>query len=205
MHSRTPRGGLSGRAGLLLVPAAALVVHQLRFMLAYGSRAGAELSSQGHSYLHSLVPWVVLALGAGLTAFLRRAVHATRTGDAGRLSGVSPVVLWAVTSAGLVAIYAVQESLEELFATGHPTGLAGIFGHGGLWAVPAAAVVSVAVVALLRIGRAVLRLAVRLAPGQARTARPHEARVPVGLTLVLPAPLARAAAGRAPPKLLPVR
>ena len=36
-----------------LVPAAALVVHQLRYVLAYGSGAGIELARQGHSYLHS--------------------------------------------------------------------------------------------------------------------------------------------------------
>ena len=34
---------------------------------------------------------------------------------------------------GLLAVYAGQELLEGLFATGHPQGLVGIFGDGGLW------------------------------------------------------------------------
>ena len=53
-----------------LVPAAALLVHQLRFMLAFGSGAGAELARQGHSYLHSLVPWIVLLIGVAVGGFL---------------------------------------------------------------------------------------------------------------------------------------
>ena len=47
-----------------LVPAGALAVHQLRFLLAFGGGAGTELARQGHSYLHSLVPWIVLLIGA---------------------------------------------------------------------------------------------------------------------------------------------
>ena len=41
-----------------LVPAGALAVHQLRYLLAFGGRAGVEFARQGHSYLHSLVPWI---------------------------------------------------------------------------------------------------------------------------------------------------
>ena len=40
-----------------LLPPAALLVHQLRFMLAFGSSAGAELQRTGHSYLNWVVPW----------------------------------------------------------------------------------------------------------------------------------------------------
>ena len=136
MH-RGVRSMLDGRAVLLVVPAAALVVHQLRYALAYGSRANAELAAQGHSYLHSLVPWMVLAAGAALSSFLRRAVHAARTGDPGPLGRLSAPVLWLLTTALLVVVYAGQEGLEELFSAGHPTGAAGVVGHGGWWAVPA--------------------------------------------------------------------
>jgi uncharacterized membrane protein len=191
-------GRSAGRAAVLVVPAAALAVHQLRYTLAYGSRADAELAAQGHSYLHSLVPWIVLALGVALWSFLGRVVRAARTGETGPLSRASTATLWATTTAGLIAIYAVEEGLEELFAAGHPTGAAGIVGHGGWWAIPAAAAVSVLVVALLRVGRSVLRLA---AGRTMRRSRPRTAavRILVPRIVLTPAPLASAAAGRAPP------
>src|SRR5471030_3123954 len=118
MRSRFQRGRLPSGSGLLLVPAAALLVHQLRYTLAYGSQAGTQLAATGHSYQHSLVPWVILALGIGLSSFLRRAAHAMRSGKTGPLARLSAVSLWAVTTAGLLAVYALQEMLEELYATG---------------------------------------------------------------------------------------
>ena len=120
MRSPLLRGRLPAGSGLLLIPAASLVVHQLRYTLAYGSRANAELAAQGHSYLYSLTPWFVFALGIGLALFLRRAAHALRTGDAGVFSRLSSLAVWLLAWAGLVAIYAMQELLEELLASGHP-------------------------------------------------------------------------------------
>jgi hypothetical protein len=192
------RSRLDGRAVLLVVPAAALVVHQLRYLLAYGSRADAELAAQGHSYLHSLVPWIVLAAGAALSSFLRRVVRTARTGETGPLGRLPVPALWALTTGVLLAVYAGQEGLEELFSAGHPTGAAGIAGHGGWWAIPASAVVAALVVALLRLGRAVLRLAARRAP-QRVALRPASVRLPLAPALAVAAPLASAAAGRAPP------
>src|SRR5207253_1908986 len=58
------RSVIGGR-GFLLLPAAAFAVHQLRYSLAYGSRANQVLAMQGHSYLNSLAPWLVLLLGLG--------------------------------------------------------------------------------------------------------------------------------------------
>ena len=196
LRGRIPQGG-----GILLMPAAALAVHQLRYWLAYGSRANAELSAQGHSYLHSLVPWTVLALGVGATLFVRRLRRALATGETGRLTRVSVAALWALTWGGLVFIYASQETLESIFATGHPAGVAGIFGEGGWLAVPVAAAVAALVVSFLRVGRAVLRAASRVAP--ARWAPVLAVRVPAGIASVVVRPLARAAAGRAPPLVLP--
>jgi hypothetical protein len=197
MHDRV-RAGLDGRAVLLVVPAAAMAVHQLRYSLAYGSQASAELTAQGHSYLHSLVPWMILGIGAALSSFLRRAARAARTGEAGSFARLSAPVLWALTSGLLVVVYAMQEGLEELFSAGHPTGATGIVGNGGWWAVPASAAVAVLVVALLRLGRAVLRLAARRAP-RGLVARPRSLRLPLAPALAVAAPLASAAAGRAPP------
>jgi hypothetical protein len=185
-------------SGLLLIPAAALVVHQARYTLAYGARANAELAAQGHSYLHSLVPWTVLALGIGASLFLRRLAHTARTGHSGTFTRLPAAALWSVTTFGLLAIYAVQETLEALSVSGHPAGVAGVFGHGGWYAIPAAAVVALGVVALLRVGRAVLRLAAQCAPRTARLSAPT-LRIPLSVALVAATPLALAAAGRAPP------
>ena len=155
------------------------------------------MTAQGHSYLSSLTPWFVFALGIGLALFLRRAAHALRTGDAGVFSRLSSLTVWLLAWAGLVGIYAIQELLEELLASGHPGGVAGVFGHGGFWAVPVAAVVAGVVTLCMRVARAVLRVAadarLRLWPHSLLVA------VPAGRSLIAPAPLARAYAGRAPP------
>lgn len=203
MRSLSLRGRLPAGSGLLLIPAASLVVHQLRYTLAYGSRANAELAAQGHSYLGGLAPWFVFALGIGLALFLRRAAHALRTGDAGVFTRLSSVTVWLLAWAGLVAIYATQELLEELLASGHPGGVAGVVGHGGWWAVPVAAIVAAGITALQRVARVVLRVAADARPRL--WIAPVRLAVPAGSVLRAPAPLARAYAGRAPPLRLPPR
>jgi len=181
------------------MPAAAFAVHQLRYALAYGTHAKAVLAAQGHTYLHSLVPWLVITLAVGLSTFIRRAAHALRTGETGSFTRRSKVTLWAATAGGLLAIYAVQESLETFFASGHPTGVGGVVGHGGWWAVPAAAVVSLLVVAALRLARTIVRAAGRLARRRYRFNVPTYV-VPRDVVLVPARPLTRSAAGRAPPR-----
>ena len=185
--------------GPLLVPAAALAVHQARYTLAYGSRANAELAAQGHSYLSSVVPWTVLAIGVAATAFLRRVARAARTGETGKPSARSTLGLWGLTTVGLFAIYAVQETLEGMVVSGHPGGVAGVVGHGGWWALPAAAVAALLVVALLRFGSAIVRLAADLGSSFRLAPRALVLPFPLSARLALLAPLAREAAGRAPP------
>jgi hypothetical protein len=188
---------VSGR-GFLLVPAAALAVHQLRYRIAYGSRADQALAAQGHSYVNSLGPWLALLLSLAAGLLVLRVAHAAagRADDHPRRSFAG---LWALTSASLVAIYVAQELLEGFFAAGHPAGVAGVVGHGGWWALPLAAVAGAVLAALLRAGCALVsaarrlaaRARVRLAPAPVRRLRPVE---------LAPWPaLARAAAGRAPP------
>jgi hypothetical protein len=200
MNASSRGRGLPEGTGVLLVPAAAFAVHQLRYLLAYGSHAKAQLAAQGHSYLHSLAPWTVLALGIGATLVLRRAAGALRANEAARRPRLSLLGLWSCTAAVLLAIYVVQEVLESFLASGHPGGVAGVFGHGGYWAVPAAAVVAAGVVALLKVPEAVAALVGELRP---HLARPLAALlfVPAGIVPVAARPLARAAAGRAPPRL----
>lgn len=198
-----PRLRLPQGSGFLLVPAAALAVHQLRYSLAYGSKANSQLAAQGHSYLNSLAPWTVLALGIGATLFLRRVAQALASGDAGRPRRRSFAALWSLSGLGLLGVYAVQETLESFLSSGHPGGLAGVFGHGGLWAVPASAAVGLVVALVLRAGGVVLEAAARFARESPRQ-RPLRLVLPAGVRPAVARPLASSAAGRAPPRALRV-
>ena len=157
MHVRRGLGARLWRlAPVVLMPAAAFAVHQLRYYLAYGSAAGAELQRTGHSYLHSVVPWIVglvaLAVGGFLWS-LGRAMAGQRSLP--RFT-VSFLGLWAACAVSLVAIFATQEFLEGLLATGHPAGLAGVFGFGGWWSIPVAACVGLVLAAVFHGARWVL-------------------------------------------------
>jgi hypothetical protein len=185
-----------------LVPAGALAVHQLRYWLAFGSNATVELRAQGHSYLHSLVPWIVLLLAISAGVFLRLLGRAL----AGRSSlprhTLSFAALWLVCAACLVAIYVCQEFLEGLFATGHPAGLLGIFGYGGWWSVPAALAVGLVLAAVFHGARWVLREVAHRHRRLARSPRRRvsAARVPRGSVMPRLAPLADGWSDRGPPR-----
>ena len=104
-------------APVALLPLAAFAVHQLRYMLAFGWNDGAELRMTGHSYLHSVVPWLVLLLAlvaGGFLLAIGRALAGHRTVSR---YAVSLTGLWLLCSATLVGIFACQEYLEGLFAT----------------------------------------------------------------------------------------
>lgn len=186
MLARTARQA-SGR-GIVLLPAAALLVHQLRYWLTYGAQASNELSGTGHAYLGEAVPWIVMLTAARLATFaVRRNAGAER-----------PFVeRWLGSAALLLGLYVVQETLEGLFASGHPAGLAGVFGHGGWWAVPLAVAVAFLLALLLRVADAIARSSV--APPVTRGGALLFA--PVVVAPVRARPLATAAAGRAPPLL----
>jgi hypothetical protein len=184
------------------MPAGAFAVHQLRYWLAFGGNAGAELQAQGHSYLHSLVPWVVLLVAVSLGVFLRAVGRAF----GGRCSlpryTASFAVLWLLCAASLVVIYVAQEFLEGLFATGHPGGLVGIFGYGGWWSVVAALAVGLVLAAAFHGARWVLHeVAERHRPVTAPlSGRVALARVPRDVLLPRLAPLAGGWSGRGPPR-----
>jgi hypothetical protein len=190
------RRALAGR-GFVLFPAAAYAVHQLRFELGYGAGSGAALAAQGHGYLDSLAPWVGVLLALGLGSFLARLVRAA----AGKREGASQqsvAKLVGVAWALLFAAYAVQELLEGVFAAGHPAGLAGVFGHGGWWAVPLSGLAALAVAALFRLAETV----VEAVTPATRPLVPHPGAPllrPVAASVPVISPLARRHAGRAPP------
>jgi hypothetical protein len=184
-----------------LMPAGAFAVHQLRYWLAFQKLAGAELQRQGHAYLHSLAPWIVLAIALATGAFL----HALGRAFGGKASlgrhALSFLALWLICAGLLLAIYVSQELLEGVFAVGHPGGLVGVFGYGGWWSIPASLGVGLVLAAAFHGARWALReiatrhtrpFAIRRASGSAVT-RP--------LDVLLPrlAPLAGGWSGRGPP------
>jgi len=184
-----------------LMPAGAFAVHQLRYWLAYGSHASAELAEQGHSYLHSVVPWIVLLIGLSLGTFLLALGRAL----GGRCSvpryTLSFAALWLLCAACLVAIYTTQEFLEGLFATGHPGGIVGIFGYGGWWSVPAALAIGLVLAAAFQGARRVLQAVAERCVGRVAIARrpPAIARARRDALLPALAPLADGWSGRGPP------
>ncbi len=189
-------------ASLALVPAGALAVHQLRYWLAFGGRAGTMLAAQGHSYLHSLVPWIVLALAFAVGAFIRALGRALGGHCSLPRYTLSFSALWLVCATSLIAIYTTQEFLEGLVLTGHPAGLVGIFGYGGWWSVPAALAVGLVLTAALIGARWVLReVAERHRPTPSRP-RPAAviARRPRYMSLARLVPLAEGWSGRGPPR-----
>jgi hypothetical protein len=179
MHVRAP-ARFRWLAHAALLPAAAFAVHQLRYLLAFGGHAGVELQRTGHSYLNSLVPWIVLLLALVAGGFLRALGRAFAGHTSVPRYTVSLAGMWLACTGCLVAIFCCQEFLEGLFATGHPAGLVGIFGYGGWWAIPAAACVGLVLAAWLHGARWVLQeVARRRARGQAAW---------IGPALVVPRP-----------------
>jgi len=194
--------------GAALMPAAALLVHQARYELAFGADAPRALAEQGHAYLSSLTPWIVLlaalALGASLGALAQRWARGGARDRAGaRALPFAGVRLWLLASVGLFAVFAAQELLEGLLVAGHAAGAAAVLGGGGWWALPAALVVGGLLTLALRAGAHVDEALAELAPLRLRLRLGMRAvrRLlrPVAPALPPRAPLARAAAGRAPP------
>ena len=192
--------------GAALMPAAALAVHQLRYELAFGANANHVLMAQGHAYLASLTPWIVLlttlSVGATLGTLAQRWAGAPRRSGPRRAAGLG---VWLAAALALLAIYSGQELLEGLLATGHPGGLAGVFGDGGWWALPLALLAGGVLALALRGVRAAEQVLAAASPARGLAqlrARALDALLvrPAAPQLVAPAPLARAAAGRAPPR-----
>ncbi len=184
-----------------LVPAATLAVHQLRFILAFGGHANAVLSRQGHAYLHSLAPWIALAIAMAAGVFLLALGRALGGHRSPRRYVLSFTGLWIASSITLVGIFATQELLEGMFATGHPVGVAGVFGYGGWWSIPAALCVGLVLAAVFHGARLALDGVARRY-GNSVSAQTHPtATAPRWSDAALPrlAPLAAGASGRGPP------
>lgn len=195
------RAGVRALGRAALMPVAAFAVHELRFLAAFGGQAGVELQRQGHSYLQSLVPWIVLVIAVSVGGFLWALGRALSGQRSLQRYSLSLIGLWFVCSAALVTIYVSQEFLEGLFVTGHPAGLAGVFGHGGWWSVPAALGVGLILAAVFHGARRVLdEVAKRHAgPLIGSAARALAVAQPGDVRLSRLAPLAEGWSDRGPP------
>ena len=197
MRYARQQGSLPRSAGLIAL--AALAVHQLRYLLAYGSGAGQVLADQGHGYLTQLAPvligFVLATLAAGL---LRAALRRQRpAGPLGR-SLPARAALYAAT---IFAVFSAQELCEGALLAGHAGGLAAVLAGGGWLALPLAALTGL-LAALLDGGLAALarlvaegdRPALPRAPRRSGSLRPE-----VAMRLTVAAPLAFGLARRPPP------
>ena len=113
----------------------AFVLHQLRYLVAFGGSSSTELAQRGHGYMTELLaPIAVLVLAAALATLIRgtEGVSPTRVPLARRATAFA---------AALFAIYWGQESLEGLIAAGHSAGIAAVLAGGGWLSLPLALVI----------------------------------------------------------------
>jgi hypothetical protein len=183
--------------GAALLAAGTLGVHQLRFAI---EPEPAGHGTGGHASLGALALWLALLLAAAAGGFLARLARARREGAVGSLDRRPRLLpLWAAASAALLGLHAAHECLEGAVLRGGPD-LAGLLGTGGLWALLAALVVGGFIAFALRGARALIQRAGGRRPAVqgGRAAAPRLPR-PRSVARMLATPLARFAAGRAPP------
>lgn len=190
--------------GAAFLPAAVMAVHQLRYLLAYGSHYRQVLVSHGDGYVDWLTPVCVALLALLIGGALGRAAEAWRSGVSRTSRRLSWPALWCAIAVALVVCFCAQEWLELLLEPGRGGGLLTIFGSGGWWALPVAVAVAALLALLLRGTDAALAVIARWGGSRRRIAR----LTPGGLADRFGAPrrvvstpaLASCCAGRAPPR-----
>jgi hypothetical protein len=142
-----------------LIALAALAVHQLRYLLAYGSASHEELSRQGHAYLTQALPLLVGFAAAALLAGLLKAA----VGPVPRRTALAqPRLRTLGYGASIVSVFAVQETIEGLLFAGHGSGAAAVLGAGGWLALPLAGLFGALCAA---VDRGLAKLEALVAPG----------------------------------------
>ena len=172
--------------------AAALALHQLRYLAGHGEETAAAVERGGHAYLAVAGPLIALLVALALAelgfAWRRRQPPAAPMSLARR---------WVTAGLALVVIYTVQESLEGLLVAGRPADLAALLGSGGWLVGPLAIAFGWTVALILRGADALL---VRRARSPRRLPLPTDASPSPSRRIVLiGAPMSRHLAGRAPP------
>lgn len=192
-------GSISTLRAAALITAAALGVHELRYLIAYGGDAGPVLADQGHAYL-SFAGIGVAALLAVATAGVIVAMARAHRNGAHDGEELPFGVLWLSAATGLALIYCGQELIEGALAPGHPAGLAAMLAGGGWTAFPLALAFGLLVALLLRGADAAIAAAARRAPARTRARRAARLVRPVRPAIAPPASvIALNLAGRAPP------
>jgi hypothetical protein len=180
-----------------LIALAALAVHQLRYVLAYGAGTHEELGRQGHAYLTHSLP-VLIGFGVAILAagLLRAALRA-----APNAALATPRLRAVLYTAAIVSVFAIQESAEGLLSGGHASGLAAVFAGGGWLALPLGALFG-ALCSALDGGLARLETLVAAAtprPSRPRAPRRQGAALPRSAAPLTSNPLAFGLARRPPP------
>lgn len=180
-----------------VIATAALVLHELRYLVGFGGHAGDALAARGHDYLPLAGGLACLLLALAAAQLLAALDRARKTAHTERTPGF--LRLWPALAIVLLVVYSGQEVLEAALSHGQDLGPATVLADGGWSALPLAVALGAAAALLLRgAGRAVRRAAPGWrgsAPGAA-SPRTTPARVPVCV-------LALHLAGRAPPAPLP--
>ena len=158
-----------------LIVIGAFAVHQLRYVAANGHDAGSRLAAEGHSYLDGFVPLLAAFVIAAVASLVIRAAAGREPGTPGLLRS-----RWVAFALAIFCVFAVQESLEGVFASGHASGFAAVFGDGAWWAMPFAALVGL-LVALAERRLYCFERRVAIAVRTARTARRRAPRSVLGL------------------------
>jgi hypothetical protein len=190
----------TGVRAIALLLAGSVMVHELRYVFAYGGNAGAALSEQGHSYLPTVEALAVVLLATALMRFAVALAGAAR-GERPTRRATTFARLWLGASAALVAMYTLQEGFEGTFEPGHPSGVVGVYGHGG-WS---AVFLSLAVGAVIATITRIARWSIDFVATRATEPRRRWAPAPISWIVPPPPPARRLdvlvwnLAGRAPP------
>jgi hypothetical protein len=180
-----------------LLASGAFTLHQVRFVLGYGSHASEALKLQGHSYFPLVEALIAVLLASALIFFLRALIGARR---GRRMEAPWPSFgrLWTFSAGALVAVYTLQEGFEGEFSARHPSGLAGVYGHGGWTSIPLAIAIGALVALLLKGAQCAIELSRERIPSP--RLRPHRSEWP-SLPDRFPEPgaLSRKLAPRGPP------
>lgn len=181
-----------------------LAVHQLRYLIAFGSEDAAALHREGHAYLAEAVPVLVALAIAAIAARLVVVATDHRSAPGASRSTISTALRYALA---LICVFSAQELAEGVLAEGHPAGAAALVGGGAWLAVPLSFALGLgAALAEWALDRAEAVIAVVLAgPSRRRQDSPEPARP--GLPLRLVPRVAKGLAfgfARRPPPAIPV-